>query len=55
MSEAELMGTWGEMIDVVRETTQRKQEKAGSNFQQCVALANQQGPKPTSQGKSKFL
>lgn len=43
----EVMGPWTKVIDVVREVTQVRQQRAGRIFQEVVAIAEKDGAKQT--------
>jgi len=49
MAQEDILGVWGQIVDVVRDVTSSRQERAGTNFQAVVAIAQKEGPKKTSQ------
>ena len=54
-SAAELLGTWGVVIDVVREVTGERQQRAGRNFQAVMAIAKQGEPKVVAAALTKLF
>lgn len=44
---ADVMGPWGTVIDVVRDVTTMRQQRAGRIFQEMVAVAEKEGAKQT--------